>query len=148
MDQKNQGNQKAGSILMGAGTQGLDRKNLIFGVFSAGYIAGIFLFAGSSAVATLSAFNPYSLLHIPLYGVLTFLLVFSILPFRLRGMWAGMATGRLVIAGLIALTVGMADEYHQSFIPGREASLTDVFLDGCGIAFTILLFFRLYKKGK
>ena len=134
--------------MMGEVTQGLDRKNLIFAVFSAAYIAGIFLFAGSSAVSTLSDLNPCSLLHIPLYGVLTALLLFSIIPFRLQGMGAGMATGRLPIAGLIALLVGMADEYYQFFIPGREASLTDVFLDAGGIALTLLLFFWLYKKGK
>jgi hypothetical protein len=129
-------------------TQGLDRKNLMFAVFSAAYIAGIFLFAGSPAVSTLSAFNPCSLLHIPLYGVLTALLLFSIIPIRPQAMGAGVATGRMLIAGLIALSVGMADEYNQCFIPGREASLTDVFLDAGGTALTLLLFFRLYKKGK
>ena len=41
-----------------------------------------FIFADSSVVSTLAAFNPYSLLHIPLYGILTVLLIFSFMPLK------------------------------------------------------------------
>jgi hypothetical protein len=53
---------------------------IFFSILSIIYIAGIFLFADSSVVSTLAAFNPYSLLHIPLYGILTVLLIFSFMP--------------------------------------------------------------------
>jgi hypothetical protein len=51
--------------------------NIFFSALSAAYIAGIFLFADSPMVSDVAPFNPYSLLHIPLYGILTILLVLS-----------------------------------------------------------------------
>ncbi len=57
--------------------------NLFFSILSVAYIAGIFLFADSPVVSDIAAFNPYSLLHIPLYGVLTILIILSLLPPRL-----------------------------------------------------------------
>jgi len=57
---------------------------LIFFIFSIAYIAAIFLFASSRVVSDLAPFNPYSLLHIPLYGILTALLIFSFVPIKLN----------------------------------------------------------------
>jgi len=57
---------------------------LIFTFLSIAYIAGIFLWADSPVVSVLAPFNPYSLLHIPLYGILTVLLIFSFFPFNLK----------------------------------------------------------------
>jgi hypothetical protein len=56
---------------------------LRFSFLSIAYIAGIFLWADYPIVEELSAFNPYSLLHIPLYGILTLLLILSKLAFNL-----------------------------------------------------------------
>ena len=58
--------------------------SIIFIIISVAYIGGIFLFADSSVVSSLSSFNPYSLLHIPLYGILTGLLAFSILTLKFK----------------------------------------------------------------
>ena len=55
---------------------------------------------------------------------------------------------RLFISGVISLIVGIADEIHQSFIPTRDASIIDVFLDGVGIVLTLFLIVQLYKKKK
>ncbi len=43
--------------------------------------------------------------------------------------------------GVIALGVGIADEIHQAYVPGRDASITDVLLDFVGIS--LVLFFAL-----
>ncbi len=43
--------------------------------------------------------------------------------------------------GVIALGVGIADEIHQAYVPGRNASITDVLLDFVGIS--LVLFFAL-----
>jgi hypothetical protein len=51
--------------------------SIFFRVLSAAYIAGIFLLADSPMVSDVAPFNPYSLLHIPLYGILTVLLILS-----------------------------------------------------------------------
>jgi len=133
---------------------------------SIAYIAGIFLWADSPVVSDLAPFNPYSLLHIPLYGILTILLTFSFIPFKLKrkdprtqrpkvpmtGLPNNSMTQlmhvRLFISGVISLIVGIADEIHQSFIPTRDASIIDVFLDGVGIVLTLFLIVQLYKKKK
>jgi hypothetical protein len=127
--------------------------NLFFSVLSLGYIAGIFLFADSPVVSDIAAFNPYSLLHIPLYGILTILLILSFSknstnlknPSNSSNPTNSISptnSRNYLIAGVIAVVVGIADEIHQTYIPGRDASATDVFLDVIGIGITILIFLR------
>ena len=159
----------------------LDRMNLFFAFpFGRLHIHHLSLcrFPGSLPVAL---FNPFSLLHIPLYLILTLLIVLSIVPFHLfrlfrsnrcplhlpvnastheqvddligpggpdglnalnqinptnpinqRNRWI-----RFLIAGFISFVVAVADEYHQSFIPTREASFTDILLDIMGIVLAL-----------
>ena len=125
-----------------------------FKLASAAYISGIFLLAGSPELERLGQFNPYSLLHIPLYGILTLLLIFS--------RWSSIFINRgnpknsidptnlsnLVVVGIIALVVAMADEIYQSFIPFRDASVTDVFLDLIGISLVLIVLSQYYKKSR
>jgi hypothetical protein len=134
---------------------------ILFSLLSLFYIASIFILAGSPVVHTLSRFNPYSLLHIPLYGILTFLLVFSLVPIP-RGFkdgaiqpssdptrpWSVGTAGlkfRLFVAGAIAWVVGIFDEIHQLSVPRREGSVSDVVLDIVGITIALLLCFVLFK---
>jgi len=122
--------------------------NFFFSILSVAYIAGIFLFADSPIVSAVAPFNPYSLLHIPLYGILTLLLIFS--------KWSSISINRgnstnstnpsnsinsrsLIVAALIALGVAIADEIHQVYVPGRNASTIDVFLDTIGIGLCVLV---------
>ena len=134
--------------------------------------------ADSPLVSDLAPFNPYSLLHIPLYGILTILLIFSFFPFNFKTNVSNVLNDpnhpnltnehnvisernasthlrintytrvRFLISGFIALIVAIADEIHQSFIPTRDASIIDVFLDAVGIVLTLFLFVQLYKKEK
>jgi hypothetical protein len=97
-----------------------------------------------------ASYNPYSLLHIPLYGVLTVLLTFSFFPFNFKINFPNVLNEpnvsphlRFLIPGIIALTVAIADEIHQSFIPTRDASVIDVLLDAVGIVLTLLLIAHL-----
>jgi hypothetical protein len=137
-----------------------------FSVLSLAYIAGIFLLADSPVVSDVAPFNPYSLLHIPLYGILTLLLILSFTPFKLRVIKRGnranlrnqpnatnstnpintinpRSSRNFFIAGLIALVVAVADEIHQAYIPSRQASVTDVFLDIVGIILCIVFIKRI-----
>ena len=98
-------------------------------------------------VSDLAPFNPYSLLHIPLYGILTILLIFSFPPFQTNPDKQS-DLFRFQIAGLIALVVAIADEIHQAYIPSRNASITDVFLDFIGIILCILLIRRIQRNEK
>ena len=158
---------------------------IFFSILSIAYIAGIFLFAGSSIAQTLAPFNRYSLLHLPLYGILTVLLIFSFLPREMRlALWQHRycsigslfhrgqlpnnlmthkgidsthsrinasthsrihASPHFLLPGFIALIVAIADEIHQAYVPGRDASGTDVLLDLAGIILVLFFFFRLLK---
>jgi len=127
---------------------------IFFSILSIAYIVGIFLLADSSMVSDLSSFNPYSLLHIPLYGILTFLLIFSFVPLKFNPTNPSNPSNptnpsnhraRFLLPGGIALIVAIADEIHQAYVPGRDASITDVLLDLCGITLVLFFFFRLLK---
>ncbi len=48
---------------------------------------------------------------------------------------------RLVIGFFLTVALAAADEYHQTFVPGRSGNLTDVCIDSVGIlAGTLFLF--------
>jgi hypothetical protein len=154
----------------------MTKGRLFFTLLSIVYVAGIFLWADSPVVSVLAPFNPYSLLHIPLYGILTVLLIFSFSPFNLKTngpngpnvlnalnlpceMQSLFHRGepnvhntstrvRFLISGFIALIVAVADEIHQSFIPTRDASVIDIFLDAVGIVLVIYLILWFYKIKK
>jgi hypothetical protein len=124
---------------------------LFFTFLSIIYITGIFLFADSSVVSDLSSFNPYSLLHIPLYGILTFLLIFSFVPLKFNPtnpsspINPSNPRARFLLPGGIALIIAIADEIHQAYVPRRDASVTDVLLDLCGITLVLFFFFHILK---
>jgi hypothetical protein len=141
---------------------------IFFRVLSVLYIAGIFLLADSPMVSDVATFNPYSLLHIPLYGILTFLLILSFPP---KGKGSFGVTGvtnstdprdsidptnpsnpsnpiTLLLAGSIALAVAIADEIHQAYLPNRDASVFDVFLDAVGIILCVVLIYKGRKQIK
>ncbi len=114
----------------------------IFRVLSLLYVSAIFLMADSPVVASLSFFNPYSLLHVPAYGILTVLLVFSFTPVQVRSA----TPGRLFLMGSVALLIGIADELNQSRFQSRDASLTDVLLDLTGICIAVFFVSRFLRK--
>lgn len=71
-----------------------------------------------------------SLLHIFLYIVLTFLIANALTTAKVKFKHA------LLNALIIAMLFGILDEWHQAFVPGREARLSDWVLDvvGCLVA--------------
>lgn len=46
----------------------------------------------------------------------------------------------------IATAYGVLDEFHQSFVPGRNPSVLDVLADFVGAALAVLIIPRLYKR--
>ena len=46
-------------------------------------------------------------------------------------------------AALVVILWGISDEFHQSFVPGRDASPWDVLADVAGFAIAVLLFATL-----
>ncbi len=66
------------------------------------------------------------IIHMLEYGLLT-------------AAWYRALNSRLVPAALIAAIYAASDEIHQSFIPGRNGTPTDVIIDFAGIAIAISL---------
>jgi len=52
-----------------------------------------------------------------------------------------------LIASLVSLFIGAMDEYHQISLP-RDASLSDLFLDGVGITLALLIFYFYEVKNE
>ena len=127
--------------------------NLVFSFFSLLYIGVIFFAADSPGVTEIEFFNMRSLLHIPLYGGLTFLLIFSMPSMKVTDLLPGGRIGlpplfvqaRLRFAAGISFLVAILDEIHQAFIPVREASILDVVLDGMGILCVAWIIRRIYQ---
>ena len=64
--------------------------------------------------------------HFTVYAVLAILLWWAIDPLD------GSPRCRFALALAGAVAYGLSDEWHQSFVPGRDASLFDIVVDGIG----------------
>lgn len=65
-------------------------------------------------------------------------LEYMVLGIALR-YWSGRRRAYHFFGGVV---FGLADEFHQKFIPGREASILDFTADAAGVAFGYLLLGR------
>ncbi len=72
-------------------------------------------------------------LHVPAFAALAWAWRWAL------GAWLRVSIVRAIAAIAIASAYGVFDEWHQSFVPGRYASLTDVVLDVAGAALGIWL---------
>lgn len=53
-----------------------------------------------------------------------------------------------ILSGAFALAYGALDEFHQMFVFGRGARLSDVAIDGLGIIIGLLVIFLLSRSSK
>lgn len=61
---------------------------------------------------------------------------------------AYIATGRYWLAWLIAVLYAASDEYHQTFIPGRNGTAVDVLIDAVGAAVGLFVLWLIWgRKG-
>lgn len=77
--------------------------------------------------------------HAGEFGILGFLLWRALRQHRLRDPWA------IATAAVLSLIAAVADEYHQSLVPLREASIWDVAVDLIGIAAMVAASYYLKK---
>jgi VanZ family protein len=77
------------------------------------------------------------LAHCSEYAIFGLLLYHSVEPRHPERWDTRGAFGALVVAGLYSL----ADEYHQSFVPGRTASLVDCGIDTAGALLGLVLLY-------
>lgn len=80
-------------------------------------------------------------LHIMAYMVLGFLTLGA-----MQAGTAGYTRSQAALAALLAGLYGLADEYHQSFIPGRNASVYDFLADLTGVLLGVGLLFLWARK--
>ena len=73
-------------------------------------------------------------LHVPAYAALAWAWRWAL------GAWLRSSSAMVMSAGVISAAYGVFDEWHQSFVPGRDASLTDVALDAVGVGSGIWVF--------
>lgn len=94
-----------------------------------GVMGAIFLLSHQPATDLPPLFPHFDkLAHFCIYGLLAATLVGAVPPdLRRRRPWA--AVGAII---LWCLAYGIADEFHQSFIPGRYPSLADIGADTLG----------------
>ncbi len=78
--------------------------------------------------------------HATVYGVLSWLYWRA-----LRQRFFASATLRVVSIGL-AVTYALSDEYHQTFVLGRNGNLLDVAVDGVGACSAMLLDWWLERR--
>ena len=52
---------------------------------------------------------------------------------------------RIILSLLVGILYASLDEFHQSFIPGRTAAVTDVLIDTAGVIIGILFIFLVLK---
>ena len=102
------------------------------------YGGPVFLYAGlifvlSSPTSLPSAFQPLfdfdKGVHFVEYAILGSLI------YRWLSLWGGLGRRTVFLATLlIGVCYAVGDEWHQSFVPGREASFLDLLSDGAGTA--------------
>lgn len=110
-------------------------------VISFGYMGGIFVLSdlpdrGGGGLIDGAPELLLNLLHIPLFAGLTWCLLMSLCD----GRWSRTGSRELyAVIWLLAGTYAGLDEWHQSFVPGRFASIDDFMLDCLGIAGLLVL---------
>jgi hypothetical protein len=81
-------------------------------------------------------------LHVPAYAALAWAWGWALRP------WIRVPVTAGIVASAIAASYGVLDEWHQSFVPGRHASLTDIVLNLAGVALGIWLAARFGSNAR
>lgn len=81
------------------------------------------------------------LVHVVVYAVLGLLVAAALGRARAASPWP-----RVLLVTVIVAAYGVLDEFHQSFVPGREPSIGDVIADATG-GFVAAMFFNRIRVG-
>jgi len=79
--------------------------------------------------------------HLVGYAILGFLL-YRAINYGFRG-WSSSAAWRSFLIGLL---YAVSDEIHQLYVPGREASVTDVGIDAAGLLLALSMLWVKEKR--
>jgi len=101
------------------------RKAVMYWVFTAGYMSLIFYLSSQNFSLPKLPTNSDKVIHAIIYFPLAFLIYRSLWNCRIKKYI-------FVIAFVLAGMYGISDEFHQSFVPGRDSSLGDAAADFVG----------------
>jgi VanZ family protein len=73
-------------------------------------------------------------------------LVLGVLAWWALGLITVSGWRRAVLAVIVALAYGATDEWHQSFVPGRNPDVVDLLVDGIGATCGMLLVAWLIRR--
>ncbi|WML46177.1 VanZ family protein [Neobacillus sp. PS3-40] len=74
--------------------------------------------------------------HLTVFGILAVLFFKSLGKFRFA----------YILSWFLTVVYAITDEYHQSFMPGRESSYKDVMLDSIGAILALLIVYFMKKR--
>ncbi len=80
--------------------------------------------------------------HILEYAILTFLLFRALVKEKIS------FVKTLILAVIIAFLYSISDEYHQTFVQGRQGSFKDIGIDSVGILLSAGLWYIKNRKGR
>ncbi len=109
-----------------------------------GYCALIFYLSSQSSINLPSFTQSDKLLHLAEYAVLGFLAY----RFFRRVLPEKSAVFVVMVAFLFALLYGISDEFHQSFVSGRDSSWLDILADGAGGYLGARVTMLILQKGR
>jgi len=78
--------------------------------------------------------------HATEFGVLAYLIFLALANFKLS------TKKSLLFALILAFLYAASDEFHQSFVPGREMALIDFLVDATGAILSFYLIFLQQKR--
>jgi len=106
------------------------------------YYGIIFLLSSQSSFPVKEPFGNFDkIIHVAEFAVLGFFLTYGYVK-SFKFSWLLKA----ILVFLTGLGLGLLDEFHQSFVPGRNRDLWDAVTDAVGIAVGILVFRLIFKK--
>lgn len=68
------------------------------------------------------------------------------IEYAILGILSYRATRSIRISILFSILYAASDEFHQSFIPGREPSIRDVIIDSVGVIAGVAICSKLFQK--
>lgn len=99
----------------------------VYRIITLGWMMLIFFLSAQPSLPTPALFPGADLLaHAVFYAVLGVFLARSLIPQRV------MTWKRIMLVTVLVTAYGVTDEYHQLFVPGRDASGWDILADGLG----------------
>jgi uncharacterized membrane-anchored protein len=119
----------------------LEKNRIISLIFTILIAAEIFFFSNKSFAPGAGGI---SLLPIVYHFVVFFLFSFFLLA-TIKGN-KKLKISYLIIALILSIIYAILDEFHQSFVPGRNASMRDILTDSAGIILSLLIYFYTNKR--